>query len=75
MAYALLLGSDRKRHEKLIENLENKYIKNIDMYPKTMDATYKLFLHWKQDPKHLLRVVDTPSDGITFANVGGAIDE
>jgi hypothetical protein len=68
---AFLLGSDRKRYGKLIENLENDCVLDIDMYPKTLVATDNLQVHWKQDPKNLMRRVKTTSDGITFANVGG----
>jgi hypothetical protein len=70
LACAFLLGSDRKRYEKLVEDLENDYIQKIDKYPKTMVEAYSLLIHWKQDPKNLMRVLGMVSDGVAFANVG-----
>jgi hypothetical protein len=70
MACAFLLGSDRKRYGKLIEDLENDHVQRNDKYPKTLVEAYNLLIHWKQDPKHLMRVLGSSGDGLAFAHVG-----
>ena len=44
-AVALILGSDRNRYGKMIEDLENDYIQGNDRYPKTINAAYRLLLN------------------------------
>ena len=46
-AVAFLLGSDRNRYGKLIEDLENAMVQGEDKYPKTLNDAYTLLLHWK----------------------------
>jgi hypothetical protein len=71
LATALLLSSDRKRFGKLVEDIENDHIRGIDKYPKTILDAYSLLVHWKQDPKNLIRILGGVSnDGVAFANVG-----
>ena len=70
LACAFLLGADRKRYGKLLENLENDYTQKNDRWPKTITDAYSLLINWKQDPRNLLQVVGASSDGIAFANVG-----
>jgi hypothetical protein len=70
LACAFLLGSDRKRHGKLIEDLENDHLQRNDKYPKTLVEACNLLIHWKQDPKNLM-IGSPTSDGMAFANVGG----
>jgi hypothetical protein len=70
LACAFLLGSDRKRHGKLIEDLENDHVQRNDKYPKTLVEAHNLLIHWKQDPKNLM-IGSSTSNGMAFANVGG----
>jgi hypothetical protein len=70
LACAFLLGSDRKRYRKLIENLENDHVQRNDKYPKTLVEAYNLLIHWKQDPKNLMQVLGSTSDGVAFTNIG-----
>jgi hypothetical protein len=70
LACAFMLGADRKRYGKLLENLENDYTQKNHRWPKTITDAYSLLIKWKQDPRNLLQVVGTSSDGIAFANIG-----
>ncbi len=69
LACAFLMGSDRHRHRKLIKDLENGLTQRRDNYPKTLVDAYNLLVHWKQDPRNLMRVLGTNNDGVAFANV------
>jgi hypothetical protein len=71
MAVALLLSADRKRYGQLIEDLENDFLTWTNNFPQTQVETHDLLIHWKQDPKNLMRVLCTNNDGLAFANVGG----
>jgi hypothetical protein len=71
LACHFLLGADRRRYGKLIEDIENSHVQLNDEYPKTLIEAYNLLVHWKQDPKNSLGANDTnTSDGVAFANVG-----
>jgi hypothetical protein len=70
LACTFLLGSDRKRHGKLIEDLENDHVQRNDKHPKTLVEACNLLIHWKQDPKNPM-IGSPTSDGMAFANVGG----
>jgi hypothetical protein len=70
LATAFLLSSDRKGFGKLIEDLENDFIRGVDKYPKTLVAAYNLLVHWKQDPKNLMRILGSTNEGVAFAHVG-----
>jgi hypothetical protein len=70
LACAFLLGSDRKRHGKLIEDLENDHVQRNDKHPKTSVEACNLLIRWKQDPKNLM-IGSSTSDAMAFANVGG----
>ncbi len=70
LACAFLLGSDRKRCGKLIEDLENDHVQRNDKHPKTLVEACNLLIHWKKDPKNLMIGLST-SDGMAFANVAG----
>jgi hypothetical protein len=52
-ACAFLLGSDRIRYGKLLEDLENDYTQGRDNYPSTLQHAYSLIVHWKQDPRNV----------------------
>ena len=70
LACAFLLGSDRKRYGKILENLENEFTQKTDKWPKTSTDAYSLLFNWKQDPCNLLQIVGASSDGVAFTNVG-----
>ncbi len=71
LACAFLLGSDRNRYGKLIEDLENDYSQGQDRYPKTITAAYNLLVHWKQNPQNRIRALGTSvTSGVAFTNMG-----
>jgi hypothetical protein len=70
MACAFILSSDRNRYGKLVEDLENNYIQKQFKYPIDMNEAYSLLMHWKQDPKNVMRVLGANHDGVAFATNG-----
>jgi hypothetical protein len=69
LAIGFLYGSDRARYGKLLEDLENSYVQGNDNYPDTLQQAYTLLVHWKQDPKNVVRLVGGVNDGVAFANI------
>ena len=70
LATAFLLGADRNRYGKLIEDLENDFIQGEDKYPKTIEAAYRLLLNWKMNVRNIMRVINKghPGSGMAFTN-------
>ena len=65
-AIAFLLGCDRARYGRLIDDLENDFLQGRNHYPMTVVAAYNLVTNWKQEN----RFWRTPiADGVAFANV------
>ena len=65
-AIAFLLGCDRSRYGKLVEDLENDFLQGRNNYPTTVVAAYNLLTNWKQENRSGWR---TPTaDGVAFAN-------
>ena len=65
-AMAFLLGCDRSRYGKLIEDLENDFLQGRNTYPTTVVAAYNLLTNWKQENRAGWR---TPTaDGVAFTN-------
>ena len=65
-AIAFLLGCDRARYGKLLDDLENDFLQGNNHYPATVVAAYNLVTNWKQEN----RFFRGPSaDGVVFANV------
>ena len=67
LAIAFILSADRNRYGKMVEDMENNYLHNIDTFPESLIKSYTLMLHYKQDPRNSVKVVGTVSDGISFA--------
>ena len=68
-AQAFLLGSDRARNGKLIEDLENDYLQGTNNYPKTVVTAYNLLTDWKQENRYGWGRTPT-ADGVAFATEG-----
>ena len=75
LAVAFILGADRGRYGKLIENLENDFLQNRNSYPQTVTSAYNLLINWKQDPRNLVRSVGVTNDGVSFANIDGTAED
>ena len=68
-AMAFLLGCDRSRYGRLIEDLENDFLHGRDRhYPNTIGEAYDLLTYWKQE-RSAWRA--PTADGVAFANVDG----
>ena len=53
MAMAFISGANRIKYGRLIEELENSYLKgNEKEYPKTVTDAYNLLLNYKNDPRN-----------------------
>jgi hypothetical protein len=70
LAVAFLLGADRNRYGKMVEDLENDFLQGQNNYPRTLTAAYHLLTNWKQDPRNLMRPFGPVNDGLAFANDG-----
>ena len=71
LAVAFMLGSDKARFGRLLENLENDYLQGQNNYPTSITAAYNLLPNWKQDPRNLIRTSGPVSNGVLFTNVDG----
>jgi hypothetical protein len=47
LACAFILGADRKRYGKLVEDTENAHVQKDNKWPKTLVEAYNLLVHWK----------------------------
>ncbi len=72
LACAFLLGADRNRYGKLVEDIENAHTQGTNRYPTNLNDAYNLLVHWKQNPQNLLRVLGATADGVAFAQVTGS---
>jgi hypothetical protein len=50
LATAFIMGADHRRFDGLIRDIENSYLNDLDIYPKTMTAAFNLLVNWKEDP-------------------------
>jgi hypothetical protein len=69
-AVAFLLGCDRARYGKRIEDVENDFLQGRNNYPMTVAAAYNVVTNWKQENRFGWRA--PTADGVAFANVNDA---
>ena len=67
-AIAFLLGCDRSRYGKLVEDLENDFLQGRNNYPKTVVGAYNLLTNWKQENRFGWRAPQ--ADGVAFTTDG-----
>ena len=65
-AMTFLLGCDRSRFGRLIEDLENDYLQGRNHYPGTIAEAYNLLTNWKQERSGWRAPA---ADGVAFSNV------
>jgi hypothetical protein len=70
LACAFILGADKTRYGRMLEDLKNSFTQGVDKYPKNMTDAYNLLVNWKQNPQNYLRVVDSTYDGAMFLTEG-----
>lgn len=68
LAVGFLTGADHNRYGKLIEELGNDYLKQMDMYPKTIVEAYNLLVNYQQDPRNMVQIGTNDSVAFTTAN-------
>jgi hypothetical protein len=66
---AFLLGADRNRYGKLVEDLENAFTQGNDNYPRSVTGAYAMLTTWKQ--RNIVHVLGSGSKGVSFTNVEG----
>ena len=66
MAMGYILGCDRVRFGKLIEDLENQHTQAMKAFPSTISSTFGLINNWKNAPKLITKVIEHESDVIAF---------
>jgi hypothetical protein len=70
LACAFILGADKTRYGRLLEDLENSFTQGSDKFPKNMTDAYNVLVNWKQNPQNYMRVVDGSTDGAMFVTDG-----
>ena len=67
-AMIFLMNSDRNRYGKMIEEMENEYLKGfLTAFPVDVVEMYRVMVNWKCDPKQLARILDDGvMDGVSF---------
>jgi hypothetical protein len=68
LAMAFMLSADRSRYGRLLEEMENEYLKGTDNWPTTVTGAYHLLTNYHQDPRNMMRM--GAADGVAFANAG-----
>ena len=74
LAIVFILGADRNRCGKLVEDLENAFLQGRNDYPDTLSGAFNLLSNWRQDPRNQLRAAGT-NDGVTFTTADGDDDQ
>ena len=70
MAMAFISGANRIKYGRLIEELENSYLKGSNNeYPKTLTDAYNLLLNYKNDPMNHLGGNTGGGDGTLSFNM------
>jgi hypothetical protein len=64
LAIAFLAGADRAHYGKLLNELENSYLKGRDEYPTTLNAAYNLLVHYVNGMPSVANPINT--DGVAF---------
>ncbi len=70
LGVAFILGADRNRYGKLIEDLENDYTQGQDNYSQLLNAAYSWLTIRNQAARYSC-IVGNGHDGIAFANIDG----
>ena len=71
---AFLMGADRVRFGRYLEDLENDFTQGVDRYPKSRVDGHHVLANWKQDPRNLVHLTGG-NDGIQFTNMALSEEE
>ena len=53
-----MLGADKYRFGKLIEDLENQHTQGMKAFPSTLSSAFGLINNWKNAPKLITKVIE-----------------
>ena len=70
-----IMRADSKRYGRLQELLQNETIFKSDKYPKKVIDAFNMINSWKQDPQHLISVLGSVNDGVSFTTDGQRKDK
>jgi hypothetical protein len=68
LAMAFMLSANRSRYGRLLEEMENKYLKGANNWPTTVTGAYHLLTNYRQDPRNMMRM--GAAEGVAFTNTG-----
>ena len=66
LAMGYILGCDRVRYGKLIEDLENQHTQGLKSFPQTLSEAYTLANNWKNGASAVQKTTAGVSDGVVF---------
>ena len=74
LATVFLLFADRNRYGKVVGNLEKSYSTGTagyteSKYLKDLNSAYNMLLNWKQDPKHILKLLKPGQEAVALPKV------
>ena len=65
-----ILGADRKRYGRYLEDLHNSYLQGNNKYPNTLVSVYNTLNGWKDDHCNYVSLTGSANDRIHFAMTG-----
>jgi hypothetical protein len=68
LAMAFMLSANPSRYGRLLEEMENEYLKGTGNWPTTVTRAYHLLTNYRQDPQNMMRMGAT--EGVAFTNTG-----
>ena len=71
---AFLMGADRVRFGRYLEDLENDFTQGVDCYPKSRVDAHHVLANWKQDPRNLV-CLTRGNEGVQFTNMASTESE
>ena len=69
LAMCFMLGADKYRFGKLIEDFENQHTQGMKAFPSTLSSAFGLINNWKNAPKLITKIIESDSDGIAFSQI------
>ena len=71
LAVAFILGSDRKRYSKMIDELMNNFLQDDrTAFPQTVTDAHRNLVHWRSDSKRMGQGIDM--QGVAYAQTGNS---
>jgi hypothetical protein len=68
LAMEFILSANWSRYSRLLEEMENEYLKGIDNWPTTVTGAYHLLTNYRQDRRNMMRMGAV--EGVAFTSTG-----